>query len=297
MSVRTVAFTFLGISLHAAHLLNQSNIPANVLAVDSQGNAFLLNNNSSLTKLDSNGNVLYSRQLSLPPGNGFALAVDSAGNVFIAGSTNSDSLPTSPSVFQPERSPGICITGDMAAQPYPCPDAFVAKFDVNGNLAWASYLGGRNIDQANAVAVDPAGNAYVAGFTLSSDFPVVNAFQSSFGGYADAFLAKISADGTRILYSSYLGSSGYDVAHAVAVDSGGNAYVAGDLGGSAPSFSPAGFGATCGADRTSAFLAKVSAGGSQMIFGGCLGSPATYSSGSSVTIDRQGNVYLGGNTQ
>src|ERR1700694_2159911 len=108
-------------------------------------------------KLDPAGNVVYSTRLSLP-GDFWGPAVDPAGEAFLVGITNLDTLPTTPGVFQPKRNPGVCITGDKQAQPYPCPDAFVVKIDPAGRLAWASYLGGANTDQANAVAVDRVGN-------------------------------------------------------------------------------------------------------------------------------------------
>src|SRR5580658_1444788 len=294
MITRIVSFAILAFSLRAAHLVYQTNISATLAAADFAGNAYVLGI-SELAKVDPSGNVIYSKAL---PALGVqaAIAVDAAGNVFITGNTNSDSLPTTPGVFQPNRSPGVCITGDKSAQPYPCPDAFVAKIDPNGNLSWATYLGGLNIDQANAIAVDPEGNAYVSGFTLSSDFPVVNAFQSQFGGYSDAFVAKISGDGTKLLYSSFLGGDGYDVSHAITVDATGNAYVAGEIEGTLPVFT-AGFSASCSADSTNAFLIKVSPEGGQLVVAGCLGDAAvTYSEATAVTVDSQGNIYIGGDT-
>jgi uncharacterized protein (TIGR03437 family) len=291
---RRVSIAMVAFSLHAAHLVYQTNLSASLVVADSAGNAYILGN-SQIAKLDPSGNVIYSKAL---PALGVqaAIAVDAAGNVLIAGNTNADSLPTTPGVFQQKRSPGVCITGDKSAQPYPCPDAFVAKIDPNGNLSWATYLGGLNIDQANAIAVDPEGNAYVTGFTLSSDFPIANAFQSQFGGYADAFVAKISSDGTKLLYSSFLGGDGYDVAHAIAVDAAGSAYVAGEIEGTLPVFT-AGFSASCSANSTNGFLIKVSPGGGQLTVAGCLGGSAiTYSEATAVAVDSQDNIYVGGDT-
>lgn len=290
---RALFFITLAFSLNAAHLVYQTNISATLVATDSSGNAYILGD-SGLAKLDPNGNAIYSKILPAL-GNQSAIAVDADGDVFITGNTNSDSLPTNPGVFQPSRSPGVCITGDKAAQPYPCPDAFVAKIDPNGNLAWATYLGGLNIDQANGIAVDNEGNVYVTGFTLSSDFPVLNAFQSQFGGYADAFVTKISADATKILYSSFLGGSGYDASNAITVDSGGNAYVAGYIQGSLSAFT-AGFGNSCNTASTNAFLIKVAPGGGQLAFAGCLGAARSDSEATAVAIDSQGGIYLGGET-
>jgi uncharacterized protein (TIGR03437 family) len=294
MTTRMVSIALVAFSLHAAHLVYQTNLSATLVVADSAGNAYILGN-SQIAKLDPSGNVIYSKAL---PALGVeaAIAVDAAGSVFITGNTNSDTLPTTPGVFQPKRSPGVCITGDKSAQPYPCPDAFVAKIDPNGNLSWATYLGGLNIDQANAIAVDPEENAYVTGFTLSSDFPIVNAFQSQFGGYADAFVAKISSDGTKLLYSSFLGGDGYDVSHAIAVDAAGNAYVAGEIEGTLPAFT-AGFSASCSANSTNAFLIKVGPGGGQLAVAGCLGgATVTYSEATAIAVDSRDNVYIGGDT-
>jgi len=281
------------LTLDAAHLVYQTKLPASLVASDGAGNAYLLND-STLTKLDPNGHVIYSTTVP-EPGSTFGMAVDAAGNVIYVGSTNLDSLPTTPSVFQPARSPGVCISGDRAAQPYPCPDAFIVKIGPNGTLAWASYLGGLNIDQANGVAVDSTGNIYVTGFTESSDFPALNAFQPQFGGASDAFVTKISADGYRILYSSYLGGNGNDVGSGIAVDAAGNAYVVGQNQGSVGTLAGAGFATPCFATAINAFLIQVSPEGT-LGFGGCLGPNSLGSQGTSVTTDAAGNIYVGGQT-
>jgi uncharacterized protein (TIGR03437 family) len=281
--------------LQAGQVVYQKNVPATAVGVDAAGNVYTAGS-STVSKLDPNGNIVYSKQVNLPGDwNGFA--VDSMGNVLIAGVTSADNLPVTPGVFQSQRnSKGMCVSGDMAAKPVPCPDAFVAKLDANGNLAWATYLGGSAQDQADAVAVDPSGNIYVAGLTQSSDFPSVSGFQSSFGGYADGFVTKISADGTRILYSSFLGGAGYDVAHAIVVDSLGNAYVAGELQGIGLAVTAGSFGPTCQANATNAFLIKVAPGGDHLVFAGCLGGDSSFSAATAVALDGTGEPYIGGFT-
>src|SRR5262249_9285388 len=96
-------------------------------------------------------------------------------------------------------------------------DAFVAKLDPNGQLVYATYLGGSGADSGTSIAVDQDGAAHVAGYT-TGDFPVKAAAQSAFGGGEfDAFVAKLSPSG-RLIYSTYLGGSGDDVAFGIAVD-------------------------------------------------------------------------------
>lgn len=120
--------------------------------------------------------------------------------------------------------------------------AFVAKLDPAGRLLWTSYLGGSQSDEARAVAFDPSGDVWVAGTTSSKDFPTVNAVQpvhakALTGDMAgsDAFVTKIAADGSRILYSTFLGGPGDDAVNALAVDAQGNVYAGGVGGISLPS--------------------------------------------------------------
>jgi Beta-propeller repeat len=97
-------------------------------------------------------------------------------------------------------------------------------------LVYSTYLGGNAGDvgdQGNGIAVDNRGNAYVTGFTGSTDFPTVNAVQPAFGGGADAFMAKLTRSGSQLLYSTYLGGSGFELGSGIAVDNRGNAYVTG----------------------------------------------------------------------
>ena len=195
-------------------------------------------------------------------------------------------------VFQPKRSPGVCYTGDKYYQPYPCPDAFVAKYDASGKLAWASYLGGLSTEYAYSAATDSNGNIYVAGLTQSSDFPRVKPFQAGFGGYADAFVTKISADGSTILYSSTIGGSGYDVGYAVVVDSSGDAYLGGVLASSMPGLPAGGFGTACSANGLNGFVVKVNPAGDAIEFGGCLN--GGYSTVTALAFDPQGYLYAGG---
>jgi len=113
----------------------------------------------------------------------------------------------------------------------PAQHAFVARLDPVGAIQWATLLGGSGPDTPRAVAVDFGGNVYVTGQTFSPDFPTVHPFQPALGtnvsfSTANAFVSKISADGSQLLYSSFLGGTGRDSGNAIAVDASGSAYVA-----------------------------------------------------------------------
>jgi hypothetical protein len=107
--------------------------------------------------------------------------------------------------------------------------AFVSKISPDGKtLVHSTYLGGSAVQAVNAIAVDAAGNVYIAGFTSSKDFPLQGALQPAYGGgTSDAWAAKLDATGSKLLYSTYLGGSGRERVAGVAIDAAGNAYIAG----------------------------------------------------------------------
>lgn len=179
-------------------------------------------------------------------------------------------------------------------------DAFICKLSADGStLLYSSYLGGAGEDQAMAVALDSLGNAYVTGKTKSSDFPTTpGSAQTSYGGgtsFGDAFVAKVSADGSLLEYSSYLGGAGEDEGRDIDVDASGHAYIVG-AGGSGFPVTSAAFQKTYlgGPSGFDAFAAKMSADGSALDY-------ATYLAGSNderafgVAVDRGGRAHVTGN--
>jgi RHS repeat-associated protein len=176
-----------------------------------------------------------------------AIAVDSAGNAYVTGVTQSFLFPTSS---------GAAQTGAGGGNPA----AFVSKVNTSGSgLAYSTYLGGSGNQTSYGIAVDPSGYAVVVGSTNSTNFPTTTAaLQTSYGGGGDAFVTRVATDGKSWTYSSYLGGSGVDIARGVAADALGNAYLAGYTNSSNFPTKNAFQGSLSGASTYDAFVAKVS---------------------------------------
>jgi hypothetical protein len=145
-----------------------------------------------------------------------AIALDAAGNAYVAGSATSTFIATAGAV-QPASGSSGGTTG------------FVLKLNAGGSAPmFATFLGGTGGDDMTSIAVDGYGNAYVGGWTTSVDFPIRNALQASRAGGKDAIIAKLDSSGSRLVYSTLLGGSLDDAVNAIAVDAAGNAYVAGE---------------------------------------------------------------------
>ena len=146
----------------------------------------------------------------------FAVAVDTGGNAYVTGNTASQDFPLA-NALQPTKAG----QSDL--------EAYVTKFSPTGSLVYSTYLGGNTGDDTGfGIAVDAAGNAHVTGSTTASNFPTLNAIQSTNGGgTGDVFVTKLNGQGSGFLYSTFLGGADTDTGRGIALDSGGNAYVAG----------------------------------------------------------------------
>jgi uncharacterized repeat protein (TIGR01451 family) len=217
-------------------------------------------------------------------GNGYdqgqGIAVDAAGNAYVTGVTASSDFPTM-NAFQP--------TLHNVEQG----DAFITKFNAAGTaLVYSTYLGGNNRDEGQGIAVDAAGNAYVTGVTASSDFPTMNAFQPTFGGFLDAFLTKLTPEGFPI-YSTYLGGDTDDEGLSIAVDAASNTYVTGITASSNfPTLHA--FQATSGGNYD-AFITKFDATGTALVYSTYLGG-LSLDEGQGIAVDAAGNAYVTGGT-
>ena len=214
---------------------------------------------------------------------GCGIAVDGSGNAYVTVWTLSSNFPTTTGAYQTSLGGGW--------------DAFVTKLNASGTaLVYSTYLGGNGNDWGYDIAVDGSGNAYVTGYTDSSNFPTTTgAYQTSLGGGWDAFVTKLNASGTALVYSTYLGGNGNDWGYGIAVDGSGNAYVTGMTGSS-------NFPTTTGAYQTSlastgnAFVTKLNASGTALVYSTYLGgNNGTYGNG--IAVDGSGNVYVTGLTR
>jgi hypothetical protein len=233
--------------------------------------------------------------------NGNAIAVDTNGYIYVAGYTFSTVFTNAPAgAYQPTWGGGK-YTGD----------AFVAKFYPNGsNLVYFTYLGGSDADMATGLAVDDAGCAYVTGDTESTNFPVVNPLpgfgqitgpKMSEGFYMpDVFVAKLNADGTDLVYSTYLGGSSQEVGTSIAIDKNGNAYVAGYT-------SSTNFPVTTNAMQKklqctnsliincNGFISEIGASGTNLLYSSYLGG-TNYDQATGIALDISNNIYVAGFT-
>ena len=237
------------------------------------------------------------------------IAVDSSGNVYLSGTTETSSFESTAGSLQPSLGGGTCEAqaGTLPPSFFPCPDAYIIKLDPTGAVIYATYLGGDGNDSANSIAVDASGNAYVAGSTSPNpsspnNFPTTPgaAFPKPSAYGLDAFVAKLNATGDSLIYSTFIPEL-YQVR--LAIDATGAAYVAGVA-------FPAGSGSTGFPTTTGAFqttstamstggIAKLNANGSALVYATYLGgsNPDNYadSNGANgIAVDALGDAYITG---
>ena len=237
-----------------------------------------------VTKLSPDGNALvYSTYLGGAGEDiGLAIGLDLSGAAYVTGSTTSGGFPTSPTAYQ---------TNLRGSQ-----DAFVTKLKPDGlGIAYSTYLGGTGTETGRAIAVDFfLGNAYIAGDTVSStSFPLSNAYQSSFGGGKDAFVTKLNAEGSQLIFSTFLGGDLSDSARGIAFDVQGNLYLTGVTDSTNfPLQNP--IQAAIGVSPD-AFVSKLNAAGSALFYSTYLGGNGE-DHGTAIALDGSANAYVTGFT-
>jgi hypothetical protein len=238
-----------------------------------------------ITEVNSTGTALiYSTYLGGSNANeGYGIAVDSSGNAYVTGWTASANFPVTTGALQTTFGGGY-------------DDAFVTKLNSTGSaLLYSTYLGGSNFDEGHGIAVDTSGNAYVTGLSYSRNFPIVaGALQKVLNGCDDAFVSKLNATGTALIYSTYLGGNSYDVGNGIALDKSGNAYVTGFTYSqyfptTQHAFQPTWSG---GYD---AFISKVNPSGTALTYSTYVGGSGD-DYGQAIAVDATNSAYITGRT-
>jgi len=243
-----------------------------------------------VTKLNSAGNgILFSTYLG-GSGDDFGrdIRVDASGTyIYVVGTTTSADFPTTANAFQKTNKGGQ--------------DVFITKLNAtDGTVVYSTYLGGSGTDVGVSVSSDTSGSAYVTGYTNSADFPVAGTLQATKNGGYDAFIVKISPDGSSLVYSTFFGGSGDDFGQGIRVvgpakfQDAGSVYVAGYT-------NSTDFPTTSGAFQTSngggydAFVVKINPAGTALVY-------STYIGGTDKDVavgiewDDNGSAYIAGYT-
>jgi hypothetical protein len=318
---------------------------ASAIAVDSAGNAYVTGEASStdfpvttgayqtvnpnagngcafIAKLNSAGtSLVYATYLggSTAYAEGSSIAVDSIGDAYVTGGTQASDFPTTASAVQPKYPGTISTIGTTRSG---TTTSFITKLNPAGNgLVYSTYLGGSGAttnsgagDYGTSIALDSSGDAFVAGYTYSINFPTTHgAFRTTNGAAANsatnAFVAKLNPAGTGLVYSTYLGGSGGnegqgDLASGVAIDAGGNAYVTGSAyssnfpvtSGALQTVNHAAANPENSAYSASAYVTKLNPAGTALVYSTYLGGSGDFNVGQGIAVDHGGNAYLTGST-
>jgi sugar lactone lactonase YvrE len=250
--------------------------------------AYAANQDAFVTKLNPTGTgLIYSTYLG---GNGndnsWIIFVDPSGFAYVSGQTSSNDFPTTPGAYQTVYGGGT-------------EDGFFTKLNTTGTaLIYSTYLGGSGEDNINQFTVDSGGNAYITGYTASTNFPTTpGAYQTTYGGGTqDAFVTELNPTGTGLLYSTYLGgNSGPECGCKIFVDSGGNAFITGYTASTNFPTTPGAYQTAYGGGARDAFVTKLNPAGTGLLCSTYLGGNAD-DFGYCVILDSNGNIYISGGT-
>ena len=212
------------------------------------------------------------------------VAVDRQANVYVAGTTSSIDFPRVPTGSESDLSDEVG------------PNAFVTKLSTNGaTILYSTYFGGSGTDRANGIVVDSEGNAYLTGQTDSADFPTQSPLQAELNGPTDAFVAKLSADGAGLLYSTFFGGGGTEAGMGLAIDSQGSVYLTGQTSSAdLPTLSAVQDSLGGASDG---FASKFSPAGDALVYSTYLGGAVANDGGLSIAVDEAGGAYVTGITE
>ncbi|MCT7976949.1 SBBP repeat-containing protein [Laspinema olomoucense] len=301
-------------AFYSTYLGGRDNDRALDVAIDSRGSAFVVGQTSSdnfpvtvgaaqtafngetdgfIVKLTANGGFIETGTYFGGAGSDSvnSITLDNEGNFYVTGQTFSENFPMQGAVQNTIGANGS--------------DVLVAKFNPLGGLLYSTFLGGFGNDVGQAIAVDGNQNIYVTGQASSDNFPLVSELQRRYRGGGDAFVTKISSDGSQLIYSTYLGGRDSDIGNAIAVDAAGHVYIAGSTGvprdgqpgavipvGDFPKVNPLQAQLN---GLSEAFVTKLAPDGKSLIYSTFLGGSG-FEEGNDMAIDNRGNVYLTGET-
>jgi hypothetical protein len=225
----------------------------------------------------------------------YSVALDASGDAYVTGVTASINFPTDPTLQNFNATGGSTNTNGLTGNG----NVFVTEFNPAGSaLLFSTYLGGSGVDIPSRILIDnqrpnPTGNIFIVGSTTSNDFPVTSSvFQPIFGGIQDAFLTEMKANGSALVYSTYIGGTGTDFGAGVALDLSGNAYVTGSTNSTDfPVQNPLQLG---NAGLYDAFVTEVNPTGA-LEYSTYLGGSET-DNATGIAVDSSGNVYICGYT-
>lgn len=295
--------------LYCTYLGGSMDNSAYNIVADAAGNAYVTGNSTStdfptvnpLQSVNKGGADAFIAKIN-PTGTGlvystyiggtgqdyaFWITLDSLSQAHVVGSTSSPDFPTTAGAYQ-TKCGGGCLGGTR--------NSWAAVLNATGSaLVYSTYIGGTGQDQANAVMLDSASNAYIAGWTTSKDFPTTaGAFQTTYSGSSDAFLLKLNPTGSALIYSTLLGTSGDNRAFGVQLDKNLNAYITGFT-------TSTGFPTTTGAFQnalkgtSNSFVTEINPTGSALVFSTYLGGNGN-DIGWAIAIDSSNNTYIAGQT-
>jgi hypothetical protein len=281
---------------------------ANAIALDGSGNAFITgwtyssdfpiafggtssyvaSKDAFVARINSSGVIAASRYLAGSGSIGSGIAVDPNGDAYVAGSTASSAFPTTAGSLMTTKPTGSSTTG------------FVVKMDSSLNIIYGTYLGGGGTDLPAGIAVSSIGQVYVVGSTTSANFPTSNGvYQSTYKGAGDAFVTELNAQGSAVVYSTFLGGSSSDQATAIALGGAGTAYVTGltesmDFPTTAGAFSTS---KPNSSSNENVFVTKLNAGGATLGYSTYLGGTTYFNDLSTgIVVDSSERAYVLGTT-
>lgn len=295
--------------LYSSYLGGSGSDSGYAIALDAQNNAYVSGTTTStdfpvtgsaaqptyggggsdafVAKVSATGSLAYATYL----GGSFtdsaaSISTDGSGNSYITGATASGDFPHTAGVVQPSLSVGTCGSA-------PCPDAFITKLDPSGIMVYSTFLGGSGSDDGVAIGLDASGDAYLTGVTASTDFPLQSPFQPFPGGAQNAFVAKLNANATALMFSTYFGTGA--AGGALAVDSTGDVFFAGTLSGSEASSVPLVSPLQSTFSGAGMFLSEFDPTGQNLLFSTYFAGD-DYETPTGMAVDNTGDFFLVGST-